>query len=187
MAYLACAAAGLGLLYVAVIPVLAPPLAFVSASPAFAAGFMLLTSVGAVNLLTDSVFIAARKSGYNALVDGGIGGLSKLVFAVVLAGTGSYGLFSAVRRDPRVRRGRQDRRNAWGRRGRRDGRGRRDRWGRTRSLISSSRAAGADGDQPGLTLDDVHVRQVRRPTWYTRSVTTVITAKQDLPARARLP
>jgi len=87
--------AGLGLLYVTFIPVLAPPLAFVSASAALAAGFMLLTSVGAVNLLTDSVFIAARKSGYNALVDGGIGGLSKLVFAVVLAGTGSYGLFSA--------------------------------------------------------------------------------------------
>ena len=41
--------AGLGLRYVAVIPVLAPPLALVSASAAFAAGFMLLTSVGAVN------------------------------------------------------------------------------------------------------------------------------------------
>ncbi len=45
--------AGLGLLYVAFIPVLAPPLAFVSASAALATGFMLLTSVGAVNLLTD--------------------------------------------------------------------------------------------------------------------------------------
>jgi O-antigen/teichoic acid export membrane protein len=87
--------AGLGLLYVAFIPVLAPRLAFVSASAALAAGFVLLTSAGAVNLLTDSVFTAARKSGYNALVDGGIGGVSKLVFAVVLAGTGSYGLFAA--------------------------------------------------------------------------------------------
>jgi O-antigen/teichoic acid export membrane protein len=87
--------AGFGLLYVAFIPVLAPSLAFVSASTALAAGFVLLASAGAVNLLTDSVFIAARRSGYNALVDGGIGGLSKLVFAVVLAGTGSYGLFSA--------------------------------------------------------------------------------------------
>lgn len=87
--------AGVGLLYVAFIPVLAPPLAFVSASAALTAGFVLLTSAGAVNLLTDSVFIAARRSGCNALVDGGIGGVSRLVFAVVLAGTGSYGLFSA--------------------------------------------------------------------------------------------
>lgn len=87
--------AGLGLLYVAFIPVLAPSLVFVSASVALTGGFVLLTSVGAVNLLTDSVFIAARKSGYNALVDGGIGGVSKLVFAVVLAGTDSYGLFLA--------------------------------------------------------------------------------------------
>ena len=95
LALVAVCGAGLGLLYVAFIPVLAPPLAFVSASAALAAGFMLLTSVGAVNLLTDSVFVAARRSGYNAFVDGGIGGLSKLIFAVALAGTGSYGLFSA--------------------------------------------------------------------------------------------
>ncbi len=95
LALVAACGAGLGLLYVAFIPVLAPPLAFVSASAALAAGFMLLTSVGAVNLLTDSVFVAARRSGYNAFVDGGIGGLSKLIFAVALAGTGSYGLFSA--------------------------------------------------------------------------------------------
>jgi O-antigen/teichoic acid export membrane protein len=87
--------AGLGLAYLAFIPVLAPSLAFVSASAALGTGFVLLTSVGAVNLLTDSVFISVRKSGYNALVDGGIGGVSKLVFAVVLAGTGSYGLFTA--------------------------------------------------------------------------------------------
>ena len=59
--------------------------------------------------------------------------------------------------------------------------------GRARSLISSSRAAGADGDQPGLTPDDVHVRQVRRPTWYTRSVTTVMTAKARSSCRGRLP
>ena len=87
--------AGLGLVYVTFVPVLVPSLAFVSASAPLAAGFVLLASVGAVNLLTDSVFIAARKSGCNAVVDGGVGGISKLVFAVVLTGTGSYGLFSA--------------------------------------------------------------------------------------------
>jgi O-antigen/teichoic acid export membrane protein len=87
--------AGLGLLYTALIPMLAPALRFVSASAPLVAGFVLLTSVGAVNLLTNSMFVAARKSGYNALVNGGIGGISKLIFVVVLAGTGSYGLFSA--------------------------------------------------------------------------------------------
>jgi O-antigen/teichoic acid export membrane protein len=60
-----------------------------------AAGFMLLTAAAAVNLITDSVFIAARKAGYSALTDGGIGGVSKVVSVVILIGTGAYGLFCA--------------------------------------------------------------------------------------------
>jgi O-antigen/teichoic acid export membrane protein len=84
-----------GLAYVLLIPVIAPRLDAVVHHPLMALGFVLLTSVGAVNVLTDSVFIAARKTAYNALVDGGIGGLAKLGFVVLLAGTGSYGLFCA--------------------------------------------------------------------------------------------
>lgn len=87
--------AGLGMLYVLATPVIAPRLAFVAHRPIMAIGFMLLAAAAAVNLLTDSIFIASRKASYTALTDGGVGGSTKIIFAVVLAGTGAYGLFSA--------------------------------------------------------------------------------------------
>jgi O-antigen/teichoic acid export membrane protein len=86
---------GIGLLYVLLTPVLAPQLAFVEHRPALAAGFVLLAAACAVNLLTDSIFVAARKAGCNALVDGGVGGVTKVVSGVTLVGTGAYGLFCA--------------------------------------------------------------------------------------------
>jgi len=76
-------------------PLLAPRLAFVAHQPALAAGFVLLTAAASVNLLTDSVFIAGRKAGFTALTDGGVGGITKIVSGLILAGTGSYGLFCA--------------------------------------------------------------------------------------------
>ena len=84
-----------GVLYVAFIPVFAPHLAFVLHRPALAAGFVLLTAAAAVNLITDSVFVASRKAGFSALTDSGIGGATKIACIVILAGTGSYGLFCA--------------------------------------------------------------------------------------------
>ena len=91
----AACGAGIGLLYVLLIPVLAPRLAFVAHRPALAVGFVLLTAAAAVNLLTDSIFIASRKAGYSALTDGGAGGVTKVVSVVILVGTGAYGLFCA--------------------------------------------------------------------------------------------
>lgn len=85
----------IGLVYLLLTPVLAPRLAFVEGDPAFAVGFVLLAAATAVNMLTDSVFIARRKSGFCALTDGAIGGLSKILLGVLLVGTGAYGLFSA--------------------------------------------------------------------------------------------
>jgi O-antigen/teichoic acid export membrane protein len=87
--------AGIGLLYIFATPVLAPRLAFVDHQPALAVGFVLLTAAAAVNLLTDSIFIASRKAGYCALTDGGVGGVIKVVSCVILSGTGAYGLFCA--------------------------------------------------------------------------------------------
>jgi O-antigen/teichoic acid export membrane protein len=91
----AASSAGLGLLYVLLTPAIAPGVAFVEHQPAMAVGFVLLTAAGAVNLITDSVFIAGRKAGYNALVDGGIAGVTKVASAALLVGTGAYGLFCA--------------------------------------------------------------------------------------------
>jgi O-antigen/teichoic acid export membrane protein len=91
----AAAGAGLGLLYALLIPVITPRAAFIEHQPAMMVGFVLLTAAAAVNLITDCVFIAGRKAGYNALVDGGIGGFAKVALTVILAGTGAYGLFCA--------------------------------------------------------------------------------------------
>jgi O-antigen/teichoic acid export membrane protein len=90
----ACGAA-FGLIYLLLTPVLVPRLAFVEHRPAMVAGFVLLTSVAAVNLLTDSVFIASRKASYCALTDGGVSGITKIVSGLILAGAGAYGLFCA--------------------------------------------------------------------------------------------
>ena len=87
--------AGFGLIYLLLTPVLAPRLAFVEHRPVMVAGFVLLTSVAAVNLLTNSVFIASRKASYCALTDGGISGITKIVSGLILAGTGAYGLYCA--------------------------------------------------------------------------------------------
>lgn len=87
--------AAIGLAYVLLTPLIAPKLAFVAHNPVLAVGFVLLAAAAAINLLTDSIFIAARKAGYNAVIDGGIGGLAKLVSCVALVGTGAYGLFCA--------------------------------------------------------------------------------------------
>jgi O-antigen/teichoic acid export membrane protein len=83
----------IGLCYILLTPVLAPRLAFVEHRPALMAGFVLFTAAAAVNLLTDSVFIASRRAGFCALTDGAVGGLSKIVFGITFAGTGAYGLF----------------------------------------------------------------------------------------------
>jgi O-antigen/teichoic acid export membrane protein len=91
----AASAAGFGLIYLLLTPVLAPRLAFVEHRPAMAIGFVLLASVAAVNLLTDSVFIASRKASYCALTDGGVSGITKIASGLILAGTGVYGLFCA--------------------------------------------------------------------------------------------
>jgi O-antigen/teichoic acid export membrane protein len=87
--------AAFGLLYLLLTPVLAPRLAFVEHRPVMVAGFVLLASAAAVNLLTDSVFIASRKAGYCALTDGAVSGVTKIASGVILAGSGAYGLFCA--------------------------------------------------------------------------------------------
>ena len=85
----------LGAIYIFATPYFAPKVAFVAHQPVLAVGFVVLAAASTVNLLTDSVFIASRKASYTALTDGAVGGASKIVFSVLLAGTGAYGVFSA--------------------------------------------------------------------------------------------
>jgi O-antigen/teichoic acid export membrane protein len=90
----ACGAV-IALAYVLATPTIAPKLAFVAHSWPLAIGFVLLTVAAGINLLTDSVFIGSRRAGYCALTDGVVGGTTKIVSAVLLAGTGAYGIFAA--------------------------------------------------------------------------------------------
>jgi len=80
-------------LYAFLVPSLAPGLAFIRGSFGAAAGFIVFTAFWAVNMVTDSVFIAFRKAQYNLLVDGVIQGVVKLALPVFLVGLGAYGIF----------------------------------------------------------------------------------------------
>lgn len=80
--------------YILIVPEFTPELAFVRASIPLLGGFVVLTAFNAVNLVTDSAFIAYRAARFNFLVDGVIQGGTKLVLVVVI-GFGSYGLFLA--------------------------------------------------------------------------------------------
>lgn len=91
----ACAAAIISVFYVLLIPAIAPKLESVINNVELIAVFMMLTAAATINLLTDSIFIAARRSSLCALTDGVIGSGSKIILGVLLAGTGAFGLFSA--------------------------------------------------------------------------------------------
>jgi len=82
-------------LYVLLVPLMVPRMAFVRGSFGFAAGFIVLTAFWAVNVVTDSVFIAFRKAQYNVLVDGIIQGAVKLGVPALVVGLGAYGMFLA--------------------------------------------------------------------------------------------
>ncbi len=96
MAIVAAFGAVLTLVYLAILPVVSPKLTFVVHDPAMAAGVVILGGIfGPLNLITDSIFIGLRQAKFNALVDGGIGGIVKIGAAVAVAGAGAYGLFVA--------------------------------------------------------------------------------------------
>ena len=84
------------LVYLFLVPRLAPSVAFIAHNASMAIGFVLLTAATGVNILTNAVFIAAGKSSYNAIVDGVIGGLARIVLIAVLAGAGAFSIFGAA-------------------------------------------------------------------------------------------
>jgi O-antigen/teichoic acid export membrane protein len=82
-------------IYLLLVPALVPRLSFVRESPWLGLGFVAMTTFAAVNLVTDSVFIAYRKTHYNLLIDGVLQGLTKLALPFFLIGLGAYGMFAA--------------------------------------------------------------------------------------------
>jgi O-antigen/teichoic acid export membrane protein len=79
--------------YLLIAPNLVPNIRFLRENPLTAVGFVLLNGCAAANLLTDSVFIANRRSQYNFLVDGVMQGVVKLGCLGGFVGIASYGIF----------------------------------------------------------------------------------------------
>ena len=81
--------------YVLVVPLFVPNVEFLRANPLHAIGFVVLNACVAANLLTDSVFIAYRRTQFNVVVDGLMQGVAKLACLGVFVGLGAYGIFVA--------------------------------------------------------------------------------------------
>ncbi|MGE0878794.1 MAG: lipopolysaccharide biosynthesis protein [Acidimicrobiia bacterium] len=89
------AAATIALAYIVIAPEIAPELHGVRANGFYVTAFALLTSCSAVNLLTDSVFVARRRAEYNLLVDGVIQSGAKVALLFVFVPIGLFGVYLA--------------------------------------------------------------------------------------------
>jgi O-antigen/teichoic acid export membrane protein len=81
--------------YAILTPALAPGVSFIVHSPALAIGFVVLTAAGSVNVLTDSIFIAADKAVHTTWTDGLVGGGTRILLVLAVSGAGAYGVFCA--------------------------------------------------------------------------------------------
>jgi O-antigen/teichoic acid export membrane protein len=81
--------------YVLLVPQIAPTLAFVTSNWFLAAVFVVLSAFAATNLLTDSIFIAYRSSGYNLLIYS-VQSVIKLALPVLLVAAGAFGIFAST-------------------------------------------------------------------------------------------
>ncbi len=80
--------------YIFALPRFAPQLMMLIGHNWHIIGFVLLSAAAAANLLTDSVFIAYRASGYNLLIYS-IQSATKLALPVALIALGAFGVFAA--------------------------------------------------------------------------------------------
>ena len=85
----------IGVGYVAVVPSVVQQLHFLRSDPWEAAAIVAFIAMGAVNVSTDSVFIAFREAKYNVVVDGLLQGTIRLVLPILLVGLGTFGLFAS--------------------------------------------------------------------------------------------
>ncbi|NUP49710.1 MAG: lipopolysaccharide biosynthesis protein [Catenulispora sp.] len=95
LALVAAASFLLGTGYVLAVKLISPDLAFIHDKPVYALVLVVICVFATVNLVTDSVFMAARRAEYNTLVDGFIQSLTKLVFPALVVGMGAMGIVAA--------------------------------------------------------------------------------------------
>ena len=96
LAITGAACCAFGAVYLAALPWISPKLLFVRQDAWFAVAFVLFCGFAGVNLLTDSVFVAARIPQYNLLVDGVIQSLTKLAMPIFLVTLGAAGIVTAT-------------------------------------------------------------------------------------------
>lgn len=82
--------------YIAGLPLYASKVDFIRDNLLYAGSFVVMGAFAGVNLLLDSVFIAARKPQYNAVIDGLIQGLTKLALPIAFLGLGAYGIYAST-------------------------------------------------------------------------------------------
>jgi O-antigen/teichoic acid export membrane protein len=85
----------LGFVYVLLLPVIAPRTAHEFRGPLLWVLFTMIVVAAAVNLVTDSVFIAYRAAHWNPVVDGIVQGIAKLLPLFALAAAGTVGIFTS--------------------------------------------------------------------------------------------
>jgi O-antigen/teichoic acid export membrane protein len=85
----------LGVGYGVILPVIGGQAALVFHGPIAVAAIGVAAAFAAVNLITDSVFIAGRAAHWNIVVDGVLQGGVKIITVCSVAGLGVYGLFGA--------------------------------------------------------------------------------------------
>jgi O-antigen/teichoic acid export membrane protein len=91
----AIAAAVVSTAFALLIPVAAPQLAFVRADPLHVVVFAVLGAGAALNLLTDSVFIAFRATRINLVINGVLMSAVKLALPAAMVAAGAFGIFTA--------------------------------------------------------------------------------------------
>lgn len=82
--------------YVIIIPYTTPALSIVHKNIWYAISFVIMVALAAINLLTDSIFIAYRSAKFALLTDGGVMGTIKMLLPFVFVSLGAYGVFLAA-------------------------------------------------------------------------------------------
>ncbi len=92
----AVAGAGFALVYCLLLPLTSPSLTEVLGSPLAIAIFCVLVAATAVNVLSDSVFLAINRVRDYLRLNGILLGVAKCVLPFLLAGAGAMGLYGSV-------------------------------------------------------------------------------------------
>jgi O-antigen/teichoic acid export membrane protein len=90
------AAAIISVIYIWIVPYIAPSLSIVHANFWYAAGFVVMVALASINSLTDSIFIAYRAAEYTLITDAFFTNGSKLFLPLLFVALGAYGVFAAA-------------------------------------------------------------------------------------------